>query len=173
MKTISTPTFLDMKLYGLIYGFLRAIGRLPRPVAVKLGCAIGYIAYGLGRKHRKIALDNLAHALGREYNTRSRRRLARAVFNHLGQILFEIGWSISASSSELRRAIRIDGLDNYSKAFNQGNGVLVITAHIGNWELLPVVADRARIPLNVVYRSWILCHSNSFSGICGPVSAVH
>ena len=67
-------------------------------------------------------------------------------------MLFEVGWSLSTPPDVLNAHIRIEGLQHYRAAMEKGRGVLVITAHLGNWELLPVVADRAIIPLNVVYR---------------------
>ncbi|GAB6905990.1 lysophospholipid acyltransferase family protein [Desulfosarcina cetonica] len=113
---------------------------------------MGDLAFALDRKHRQVVLGNLNHALGNERSLHARRRMAREVFRHIGQILFEVGWSLSAPRTELDRDIRIDGLENYRAALEKGRGVLFITAHLGNWELLPIVGDRARMALNIVYR---------------------
>jgi KDO2-lipid IV(A) lauroyltransferase len=146
------PTPIDIKICGIITCLISAIGRIPRPVARRLGNGLGNLGFRLDRRHRKVALDNLSLAFGDELTARQRWALVRSVYHHLGQILFEVGWSMRASDAELDRSIHIEGLEHYHAAFEKGKGVLVVTGHLGNWELLSIVADHARIPIHVVYR---------------------
>jgi KDO2-lipid IV(A) lauroyltransferase len=146
------PTSIDIKLHGFILALMRLIGRIPRPVARRLGNLLGELGFRLDRRHRDIALNNLAFAMGAELSPRQRREMAKSVYRNLGQILFEVAWSLNASPAEVEGCIRIDGLEHYRAAFEKGRGVLVVTGHLGNWELLPIAAARARIPLHVVYR---------------------
>jgi KDO2-lipid IV(A) lauroyltransferase len=146
------PTTVDRQVYGLIERLVSSLGRIPRPIARKLGDCLGDIGFRLDRRHREITLQNLALAMGSELNPQQRRDTAKAVYRHLGQILFEVGWSLRASPAELDNHVRIEGLDHYRAAYAKGRGVLIITGHIGNWELTSIVADRAGIPINVVYR---------------------
>lgn len=152
MAKRKTPTPIDFKICGLIVRLVTALGRIPRPLARRLGDGLGTAGFRLDRRHRNIALDNLALALGDELDPRQRWELAKAVYRNLGQVLFEVGWSLAAAAAELDRHIRIEGLEHYRAAFEKGKGVLAITGHLGNWELLSIVADRTRIPINVVYR---------------------
>jgi KDO2-lipid IV(A) lauroyltransferase len=117
-----------------------------------MGNLIGNTAFLLDKRHREVTLENLRLALGCELDAMNRQSLARSVYRNLGQILFEVGWSLNADWETLCRYITIDGLENYRAAYEKGNGVLVVTAHMGNWELLPIVAKRAKIPINIVYR---------------------
>jgi KDO2-lipid IV(A) lauroyltransferase len=156
------PTPVDLRISALIFRLMRALGRIPRPLARRLGNGLGDLGFRMDRRHREIALDNLALAMGGELDPQQRLALAKAVYRHLGQILFEVGWSLAASPAELDAAIRIDGLDNYRAAFNQGRGVLVVTGHVGNWELTSIVADRAKIPIHVVYRPLDFTPLNDF-----------
>ena len=146
------PTSFDIKLHALILTLIRTIGRIPRPMAQRLGNLLGELGFRLDRRHREIALNNLAFAMGTELDAQQRRDMVKFVYRNLGQILFEVAWSLTAPPAELERRIRIDGLEHYRAAFEKGRGVLVVTGHLGNWELLPIVADRAHIPLHVVYR---------------------
>ena len=146
------PTRADEKICGIITRIVAALGHISPGLSRRLGSRLGDIAFRLDRRHRKIAIDNLAFALGDELDEIARREMARSVYRNLGQILFEVGWSLVASRAERERRIRIEGLEHYRRAVEQGKGVLVITGHIGNWELLPIVADRATIPVHVVYR---------------------
>ena len=142
----------ELRLYRVLFCLIVLIGRIPRAVAKRIGNLLGDAGFWLDRRHREITLNNLALALGDELGAMKRRNIARAVYRNLGQILFEVGWSLNASHKVLNKTIIIEGLNNFRTAYEKGKGVLVITAHIGNWELLSIVAGRASIPTNIVYR---------------------
>ena len=152
MKIKEKPTKTDRKICAIIFHLLRTIGRIPRPLARRIGNLLGETVYRADKKHREIVLNNLAYALGDEMSASQRQGIARNVFRNLGQILFELGWSLAASPAELNQQVRIEGAQNYLDALEKGQGVLAITAHLGNWELLSLVADRLKMPINVVYR---------------------
>lgn len=142
----------ELHLFRILMGVFYLIGRIPRGIARKIGNLLGDAGYWLDRRHRQITLDNIALALGNELDTAGQVSLARAVYRNLGQIIFEVGWSVTAELESLYDQITFEGLENYQAAFKKGKGVLVIMAHIGNWELSPVVGKKTGIPINVVYR---------------------
>lgn len=152
MNLRSSLTRRELRLFRLIDRLLRLIGRIPRPAAKRIGNVLGEAAFWLDKRHRDITLQNLQVAFEQELDASQRQSLARAVYRNLGQILFEVGWSLNADWETLCRQITITGLENYQEACRRGKGVLVITAHMGNWELLPIVAKRAQLPINIVYR---------------------
>jgi KDO2-lipid IV(A) lauroyltransferase len=139
-------------LFRILMGLFVLLGRIPRGIARKIGNLLGDAGYRLDRRHREITLSNIALALGRELDRPGQVSLARAVYRNLGQIIFEVGWSLTAELESLYDHITMEGTENYQAAFKKGKGVLVIMAHIGNWELAPVVGKRTGIPINVVYR---------------------
>jgi KDO2-lipid IV(A) lauroyltransferase len=145
-------TKADLTIYNIIFRLMRTVGRIPRPVARKLGNLLGDTGFLLGRKHREITLNNLEFAMGAELDGQQRWQTARTIYRNMGQILLEVGWSLWASPAELNQRFHIEGLDHYRAAYEKGKGVLAITAHIGNWELLSIVADRVNMPINVLYR---------------------
>jgi KDO2-lipid IV(A) lauroyltransferase len=145
-------TKTDLTIYNIIFRLMRTVGRIPRPIARKLGDLLGDTGFLLDRKHREITLNNLEFAMGAELEGTQRWQTARAIYRNMGQILLEVGWSLWASPAELKQRFHIDGLDHYRAAYEKGKGVLAITAHIGNWELLSIVADRVNMPINVLYR---------------------
>jgi KDO2-lipid IV(A) lauroyltransferase len=142
----------EWHLFRILMGVFYVIGRIPRVVSRKIGNLLGDAGYWLDRRHREIALDNISLALGNELDRAEQASLARAVYRNLGQIIFEVGWSVTAELESLYDHVTIEGLENYLAAFKKGKGVLVITAHIGNWELASVVAKKAGMPIHVVYR---------------------
>ena len=139
-------------IYKVIAGLLKFLGLIPRKTAFKLGNFIGRILFLFDKKHRKIAIDNLTRAFGHEKNPYEIKALARRVFKNLGQIIFEIGWSLRLESKDFQKYFNIQGLSNYRNAYEKGRGVLLLTAHMGNWELLSIIMAMAGYPVSVLYR---------------------
>jgi KDO2-lipid IV(A) lauroyltransferase len=138
--------------YKVIAGLLKALGLIPRKTAFKLGNFIGRILFLFDNKHRKIAIDNLTRAFGHEKNPYEIKALARSIFKNLSQILFEIGWSFRLNSKDFDRYFCIKGLSHYKTAREKHKGILFLTAHIGNWELQPIIGAMIDCPINIVYR---------------------
>ncbi|MCP4692689.1 MAG: lauroyl acyltransferase, partial [Desulfobacterales bacterium] len=132
--------------------FFKVTGLIPRPLARRCGNAMGRFWYAADKRHRKIVLRNLNHALGREKSERELRLIARNVFKNLCQVLFEIGWSMWRNLEDLEKSVRVEGLSDYLEAHERGKGVLVIAAHMGNWELLPIASGLSGKFVNIIYR---------------------
>ena len=113
---------------------------------------LGLFLFYVDRKHRKIVLDNLAWAFGKEKNDAERKKLAFHVFKNLFLILFEIGWFMNLSPDELKKYFRFEGFAHIQSAYQKGRGVLVLTAHFGNWELLAIIGQMIGYPISMVYR---------------------
>jgi len=138
------------------------LGLIPRQCAVKLGNFIGEVLFLVARKHREIALNNLTQAFGHEKNPHEIRMLGKQVFKNLGQILFEIGWSLRLKPQDFHKHFRIQGLHNLEAAFEKGKGVIGLAAHMGNWELLPVICFMAGYPASTLYRQFDFSPLNHF-----------
>ncbi len=137
---------------GLIEGVFRLAGRLSIHGIDRAAGRIGPVIRALDGKHRRIVRRNLERALGAEMPASERRAVEQRVFENLVRILLEIGWSMNRKTEELRRFLRIRGYANFKAAHRQGRGVLILTAHVGNWEMLPVLGSLYRFPINVLYR---------------------
>ena len=128
------------------------VGRIPRNLAYRMSNPIGAVGFRMAKKHRNIAINNLTRAFGSELEPHEIKKLARQVFKNLMYIIFEIGWSLKLDPQDVRKYFRVDGLLNFIHATQKGNGVLVLTAHMGNWELLPVIGGLNNMPVNVLFR---------------------
>jgi KDO2-lipid IV(A) lauroyltransferase len=116
-----------------------------------LGSRLGRLAFYLDSRHRGIALKNLARA--RDVNSPvANRELARQVFENLGKVFFEIAWASRLCRRDLLKYIRVEGLNHFQNAYRKGRGVMFLTAHFGNWELLSVFPAMIDCPTNIVYR---------------------
>lgn len=122
--------------YALIRAVLAGLQVLPLEVASWLGGAVGRLAFVLVRGERAKALASLARAFPQKSQA-ERVDLARACFHHLGQLAGELAL---ATKLDARRATVIDWPAEdracMDRALARGKGVVFVTAHVGNWELL-------------------------------------
>jgi KDO2-lipid IV(A) lauroyltransferase len=135
-----------------LLGAMRVIGYIPRKAGIRIGSAVGRLLFALDKKHRNIAINNVSRAFGWQPQSDEVLRIVRQVFNNLGTMIFEIAWAARLSPEVLMRHFRISGREHYHRAMEKGKGVLLLTAHMGNWELFTVIAHMAGIPAHVVYR---------------------
>lgn len=142
----------DAFLTDVISALFRLLGRIPGSVTDFLAKAAATLWFWIDKKHRNIAIQNLTRAFGHEKSPDQIRMLALRSFYNIMHIPFEIGWSDRLTLPELYRHAEIRGLDHVRKALAKGKGVLALTAHMGNWELLPSVAPMAGFKADIIYR---------------------
>ncbi|NJD54982.1 MAG: lysophospholipid acyltransferase family protein [Nitrospirae bacterium] len=113
---------------------------LPSPLALRVGDALGLIAYIFWGSRRKIALENLQGAVDRGALVLDTgpRSVIRKNFMNLGRSFIEVLKIYYGFGESVFRHVEIRGVENYRQAEKKGKGVLCITAHCGNWELLAV-----------------------------------
>jgi KDO2-lipid IV(A) lauroyltransferase len=136
-------------LFNTLFKFL---GIFSKKRAARISNFLGKILFNVAKKHREIALDNLTYAFGHEKQSEEIEKIAQQVFINLVQIVFEIAWSLQLDKKHLSRQFKIDGFHHIKKAHEKGKGVLALTAHIGNWELLSVLAGMIDLPMSVAVR---------------------
>lgn len=130
----------------------KLLGRLPRAWTAKMADIMGEMLFCVDKKHRDIAMGNLTYAFGFQKQPQEIKKIARQVFINLMQVVFEIGWSLQLKDSHFTEHFRIDGYHHIQNAYEKGKGVLALTAHFGNWELLTIIAAMIQFPINIVVR---------------------
>jgi KDO2-lipid IV(A) lauroyltransferase len=115
---------------------LRVLRFLPWQATVALGSALGAAAFWLVPSQRKLALEHLARAFP-ELSGPERTGLARATFKHLGTIAGEFA-SVRQLDAFRHERIEWPAADRavMDQALARGKGVVFVTGHVGNWELL-------------------------------------
>ena len=130
----------------------KLLGLFSKKRALRISNFLGKILFKIAKKHREIALDNLTYAFGHEKQFQEIEEIARQVFINLVKIVFEIAWSLHLKESQFTQHFKIDGYHNIKNAYQKGRGVLALTAHFGNWELLTIIASMIKFPINIVVR---------------------
>ncbi len=130
---------------------LGAVSRtLPPRWASALGRALGWIWYRVLPVRRAVARANVARALGAELDTAGREALVRSMYGHLGQAFVELLRLAVTPPEAVLRDLDVRGRTHLDAALAAGRGALVLTAHLGNWEVLVRVGDLAGRPLTVI-----------------------
>jgi Kdo2-lipid IVA lauroyltransferase/acyltransferase len=137
--------------FALVWLLVKALGLLPRSVARGLGAFIGWLAFAAVPRLRRVGLKNLAFAFPEESSAK-RARILRSMYRNLGWQLAEFCQMTHYTLEYASRFIRYDGLEHYLEAKRLGKGVLVLTGHIGAWELSSFYHSLAGYPMSMVIR---------------------
>jgi Kdo2-lipid IVA lauroyltransferase/acyltransferase len=142
----------DLIEYAPAWAITKAMGLLPRPVARAAGIAVARLVYVVHRRLRRVGLRNLEIAFP-QMALAERRRLLRAEFDNLGRLLAEFCLFPRYTKENVSDVAVYDGLENYLAAHARGKGVLLLTAHLGGWELGSFVHSLQGHPLHEVVRA--------------------
>ena len=137
--------------FALVWLLLKLLGLLPRQAARAAGAAIGWLAYAATPRLRRVGLKNLALAFP-ERTAGERETILRAMYKQLGWQLAEFCHMSRYSLEQTNRFIRYEGLENYLAAQRRGRGVLVLTGHLGAWELSSFYHSLAGHPMSMIIR---------------------
>ena len=129
----------------------RGLGRLPRPVARWLAGGLVAAVYRLHKRLRRVGMRNLELALP-ELAADERERILCGVYRHLGWQLVEFCRMQRYTRENTRDWMRVEGLEHYLAAQARGKGVLVVTGHLGAWELSSFFHSLMGYPMGMVIR---------------------
>jgi KDO2-lipid IV(A) lauroyltransferase len=128
-----------------------AIGVLPRSAARAVGAGIGALLFHLLGRLRRTGMENLRRSFP-EKSEAERVRILRGVYRSLGWQLGEFCKMRGYTAAQASTFIRYDGLEHYLAARDKGRGVLVLTGHLGAWELSSYYHSQMGYPMSMVIR---------------------
>jgi Kdo2-lipid IVA lauroyltransferase/acyltransferase len=115
------------------------------------GARLGRLAYHVDKRHRRVALENLAAAFpGR--SAAERATIARGVFEHFGSVMLELLKAGTMTAEELLALCETDGDEHCWRALEPGKGVLCFTGHFGYWEVQAIASAARFMPISVLAR---------------------
>ncbi len=137
--------------FAAVWLLVTIIGALPRAAARAIGAAIGWLAWRLLPRLRSVGLANLSLAFP-EASPDERERVLRSLYRSLGWQLAEFCKMSAYSRQKASTFIRYEGLQHYLAARDRGKGVLVLTGHLGAWELSSFYHSLMGYPMGMVIR---------------------
>jgi KDO2-lipid IV(A) lauroyltransferase len=127
-------------------------GRLSHRRAQQLGGLLGRLLFVIVPKRRAIAWKNLQIAFP-EKTEAERRQILRGSAEHVGKSLVEfLRLPKLYDRGDLQSLVRLEGEENLRAALAKGRGVVLLTAHFGNWEYSGAIIASRGFPMNVIAR---------------------
>jgi len=139
--------------YWLVVGVARCLGRLPRPLARRVAEALAWAVYRFHSRLRRVGERNLDMAFPELTDKSEKVELLRGLFRHLGWQLVEVCRLPRYTVENTRGWMRTEGLDHYLAAKARGKGVLIVTGHLGAWELSGFYHSMMGYTMSVVVRT--------------------
>lgn len=128
------------------------IGPLPPRRRARWGSLLGELVYLLDRTHRTIVRRNL-HFAYPSWSERQIADVARRTFQNFGIALMETLQLAGMSRPELLSCCRLSGGDHMKRALDIGRGIILVSAHLGNWEIaLQYLTCRFGQPIHLVVK---------------------
>jgi KDO2-lipid IV(A) lauroyltransferase len=138
---------------SLMTGATTPLRALSRPAALRFGTILGSLGYYLALRSRRQAVSNLRLAYRDELTAAQRESLTKRVFQHFGRCVVDFLRAPTLGPEQLSALVTCEGWEHVEAARKAGRGVILVMAHLGNWELLGRWVARVQdVPLTVVAR---------------------
>jgi Kdo2-lipid IVA lauroyltransferase/acyltransferase len=138
--------------HSFLLGLSHIINWMPRSLRVALGSVLGWTWFNILRFRRQVVLDNMRLALGKEKTPAEITALASENFRHYGLLIVEYLQSLTWKSPDYFKNVPFDGVENLKSALAEGNGVYVLSLHLGNWEWVMGTLVAHGIPADAVVK---------------------
>ena len=139
---------LERFLFWLVRVFA---GLIPRDLFLTAGRLFGRIAYFLDQRHRKVAYENFAIAFPDASKDQARETII-SCYKFFGAYLFDMLTHFPKFRSGRNTEFEIEGLEHLQDAYARGKGVIILTGHLGAWELMGMAHGSRGYPLGVIAR---------------------
>lgn len=134
---------VEYALFRLVSAVLLAV---PEAVALRAGAALGWVAGSVLRIRRAVVDANLRLAFP-DRPARWRRRVARASYAHLGREAATMFRMAGMDAGAIVARTDVEGLDALRAAVAEGKGAVLLTGHLGSWEMGGAAVAARGIPL--------------------------
>ncbi len=143
---------------------LRVVETLPLPILRSLARGLGCLAWWLDFSHRRLALKNVALALGEKnfsvhvaqpHEMRSEhKKIARESFIRMIENMFFTVWMARRDDLKIQRLFEVTGIhENLLPAIAKKRGVIHVMFHLGNWEVLSrMVGQIPEVKFSTIYQ---------------------
>ncbi len=148
------PYWLELLEYFLVLFFEKLFLLVPDFILFKLADMIGYLVLLFSRSLREEVDKGLGQAFSNTKSDQDIHEIRRKCFVHLVKLLFEILQFSYMTHKKLTKRIHFskESLNTIKTLSQKGKGIICVSAHYGNWELLALVIASLGYSLNIVIR---------------------
>ncbi len=123
-----------------VYGLVRLLSWLfnviPRSSAGFFGALLGYLAYLIFQTDRQTAYETLHIAFGDKLTPEQKKAIIRNLFINSALNIVDVLRFKKYYHRQIEKLIDVEGLEHFDQAYRRGHGIVAVTGHIGNFELL-------------------------------------
>lgn len=125
---------------------------LPDQVRLKVGVLLGKLLRKTVKSYYEIAYNNMQLVLKDVLSPEEIDALLEENFTHMGLVISEFIMVRKLNRNNYRNYIdlTIEGEKYLKEAYNRGKGVIIYTAHFGNWEWLGAILSFLGYPLTAI-----------------------
>jgi len=125
-------------VYLVITGGIWILKLLPRRAVMRCTEIFADLGYYLFHGFRKRSAKNLSLALGTGLDRNEIHKVVRNSLRNFIRDVVEMGYACFIAPKALQQEIAVVGKENLEKALAKGNGVIALSAHLGNFFLVPM-----------------------------------
>ena len=138
--------------YILFLGLSYFTGLIGLNLSRKFSLLIAFLFYYFIPIRKKTVFENLTNAFP-EYSQNKIKQIAFSSYRSFSIALVEILYMPFISKAEMKKMVCCDNSDLINEKFNEKNGVILLSAHFGNWEYVAAsVSLQVGIPFKVVIK---------------------
>ncbi|MCK5010600.1 MAG: lysophospholipid acyltransferase family protein, partial [Deltaproteobacteria bacterium] len=141
----------DFVQYIGLKTLVAVIRLIPLHIGVLVLKPLAYLSYLFDKKQRKIAYENLRNAYGDELSDIQIRKIIRSNYLHFALVWLDfVKLPRIVNTSNWQNYFQVEGLEFARKARKEGKGIIFVTGHVGNWEVLGCAFDFFFHPLHSI-----------------------
>jgi Kdo2-lipid IVA lauroyltransferase/acyltransferase len=151
-RAVRKPTMAHRAEYYTMRATIRALGALSWDSACRIGERLGALGYRPLGIRKRVVERQIAAAFP-ELDHEAVVKLARQSYQHLGRTFIETALLDSLGKDGLQELVEsVEGWEEVEEVMSKGKGAVMVTGHIGNWELAGGYVAARGIPLDAIVR---------------------
>jgi KDO2-lipid IV(A) lauroyltransferase len=153
-QRIHIKKFLEIHVGSLFFKlYFHWVKRLSIDSLESWGEKLGSVAFYILRRRKKIALQNMLLAFGKEKDKGEFKQIYRANLKNIGMNMMEVARCVDFKNGYLKNLVTLEGKEYLDNALAQKKGVICLTAHIGNFPLMCTRLVKEGYPVSLVARN--------------------
>ncbi len=146
--------YTESILYSLARGISALAQKLPPRWNCRLGAGAGTLLYWTLGSRKRVARDNLRAAFQSTYTPQQYEQILLKMFQNFGRTFMEIAAMPSIDRAYLDRWVAVDpqSRERLDAQMALGKGIIFVTGHFGNWEMVSVTSALHGLPLIILVR---------------------
>jgi len=138
--------YLALRFLALVFNLM------PFFLARACGRGVGRLFLSLFRRKREIGLLNLDQVFQDNLTESEKHLLLKQCLAHFGNMMAETLCFSQINSSNFLKYVELDNIGQFYKGRELGNGVILCSAHYGNWEIMNLALGYMNLPMSAMAR---------------------